>query len=199
MQGNQKSPNDMNGSAIKQQTTMGETIARFQLREISPERWAQIDAERRADDERRRMQDQDRVLKPLIDSIGQAYANSTLEGLEIYHSAQKPVLADLHQFQANVADHASRGEGLVLFGPSGCGKDHAAASIMLHAAREHLLGGLAVNVRDLAGADFPAAERIIERATSRGIAFVTLSDPGHLNEVASDRLYRIAKCRARAG
>ena len=169
------------------------------LLEVSPERDAQISAEIRAERDREHARQLDHIMRPLIESIGPAYAKATLDGMEIYHAAQKPIVSELQQFQSNIADHAKRGAGIVLYGPSGCGKDHAAASIMLHAAREHLLGGLSINLRDLSGADFPAAERIIERATNRSAAIVTLTDPGHLNDVASDRIYRIAEGRARAG
>lgn len=65
----------------------------------------------------------------LTDPMGRRYQDCTLENFQIADTAhafdaQRTVLAEVQKYAANIVERIKDGVGLVLYGPSGTGKDH---------------------------------------------------------------------------
>lgn len=57
--------------------------------------------------------------------VGPRYRNATLPGFEITHpEKQQPVVDAIKAYGENLPDEVTAGNGIVLYGPSGTGKDH---------------------------------------------------------------------------
>ncbi len=143
----------------------------------------------------------------LSGDLGLRYSRTrcSLESYRVYDPAQKPVLERLHRIIPTIADFASKGGGLLFFGPVGTGKDHLLAA-MLHAAAAEGVVCRWVNGQEVFGAfrdridsgkrDEDHFREMVE-PTVLGI-----SDPlppvGHLGAWDTANLYRLLDRRYRA-
>ena len=64
------------------------------------------------------------------ESIGTRYDSVTLESFEISNKTQQTAIDAIWRYVANIGDRTEQGEGLILFGPKGTGKDHLAISCL---------------------------------------------------------------------
>lgn len=134
-----------------------------------------------ADFQRRAVVSAFRRLNALRRSIGPRYAQCNLDNWEFTNdprerNEQQAVLARIHEFAEELPDVVKSGSGLFLHGPSGTGKDHLLAAVMLNAACK----GYWVNWQN--GLDFAATARdavteseMFKRLTRPSI--LGLSDP----------------------
>ena len=81
-----------------------------------------LDFERRQVAERRR----DFVLQ-----FGQRYAGCRLDNFEVTCGEQQKVVDAIREYGKTFGQHFRKGEGVVLFGPPGTGKDHLAAGLAI--------------------------------------------------------------------
>lgn len=57
--------------------------------------------------------------------VGPRYRDATIRGFEIAHpEKQRPVVDAIQAYGVNLPDEVTAGNGIVLYGPSGTGKDH---------------------------------------------------------------------------
>lgn len=131
------------------------------------------------------------------------YAGCTLENLQRYHASQDVAYQRIREYASNLPQRLANGESLILFGPKGSGKDHAAAGVIRPA---FMAGRTArrVNGPDLQGDSRDAmcgrdtSEReLVERYSTPD--WLWLSDPicpgGDLTSHQATILYRILEGR----
>lgn len=66
----------------------------------------------------------------LLRDIGQRYAGVRLGNFQVETDTQKRALAQLHAFCDSIEERTEAGQGLVLTGPKGTGKDHLAVACL---------------------------------------------------------------------
>lgn len=76
-------------------------------------------------------------LRDLLSELGSLYAGCTLKNYSIEHAGQREVVAALQEYSCNMANEVAVGHGIVLFGPSGTGKDHLLAALSKKAVEDH--------------------------------------------------------------
>jgi DNA replication protein DnaC len=136
--------------------------------------------------------------RAFIRDRGERYSDCRLNNFDQSHDAQKRAVADLTDYCRNVTDRIADGDGVVLFGPKGTGKDHLIVAL----CRQAILSGQRVvwqNGMDLFGdirdaMDGGEAERaLVHRLVSPDVLY--LSDPlppvGNLSEFQASMLFRI--------
>jgi DNA replication protein DnaC len=74
-----------------------------------------------------------RRLAEFKTNMGRLHADSTFDNYKIEHPGQREVIDALRTYQADLGSELLAGHGIVLFGPSGTGKDHLLAALA-HAA-----------------------------------------------------------------
>ena len=140
-----------------------------------------------------------------IGGHGTRYGACSFDSYHQSHPAQKAVLDDLRRYAGNLAEHVAKGQGIVLFGPSGTGKDHLCIALARVAVGQdrsvawtcgpNLFGAF----RSAMSTDTPE-DNLIEPLTSPDI--LILSDPvppgGTLTEFQAATLYRIVDARYNA-
>ncbi len=96
--------------------------------------------QRRAREAEERERERRQLIKPLAADLGARYAEgrARLENFEVYHPAQAEVLGRLRAIRATWPEALQRGEGLILMGTVGTGKDHLQAALLYDAARHGL-------------------------------------------------------------
>lgn len=130
---------------------------------------------------------------------GARYQNCRLSNFEVGKDGQEEALQVIMWYAKNMADHVTRGRGLILFGPRGSGKDHiasalATAAIMHHAFDVDWVNGMELfgRVRDSFDGKEDEAD-IVRDFVRRQILY--LSDPlppsGSLTEFQATFLFRI--------
>jgi DNA replication protein DnaC len=86
-----------------------------------------------------------RRLRKLLDEVGCRYHSATLDNFRVEDDAQRPAIQSLRQYAAAMPARVDAGEGVVLLGPAGTGKDH----LLVGLARLALLDwGLTVRAVD---------------------------------------------------
>lgn len=68
-------------------------------------------------------------LRGFYGERGRRYANCRLSTFACEHDTQREVVSRLRSYCENVAEHVRKGEGLILFGPKGTGKDHLLCAV----------------------------------------------------------------------
>jgi len=137
-------------------------------------------------------------------SIGPRYTSVTLESFEISNETQQTAIDAIWRYVASIGDKTEQGEGLILFGPKGTGKDHLAISCLRkvkelgYTTRAEFGESLFQRFRDSIGTD--ASERdLIKVFTTPDVLF--LSDPvpasGALSDHQKSVLMRIIDRRYR--
>ena len=68
--------------------------------------------------------------RQIVTQLGPRYARCTLDGYSIYDNAQRTVMEQLRDIEANMPDRLCDGSGIVLYGKPGTGKDHLLVALM---------------------------------------------------------------------
>lgn len=159
----------------------------------------------RQERDRQRRSAQSQCWREIITTFGRRYENASLGNFDVYDDKQAAVIGALKHFGERLQSHAELGDGLVLYGPSGTGKDHLLAALMRHAIFHHdmrvewvdgmVLYGM---MRDAIGKDEPE-ERVLRRFINAKI--LAVSDPvpptGALTDFQASTLFRIIDARYR--
>ena len=142
----------------------------------------------------------------LVKRLGCRYQNCTLEGYKIYAPAQRDVVDAVRSYGDRLPELVRAGQGLLLFGSVGTGKDHLMAYLMRRAVAEHGFLSLSwINGIDWYGAN---RDRIDEgRSEAEAVrlltlpAIVAISDPvpswSTMRPYQIEMLYRVLDGRAR--
>jgi len=128
-----------NGSAMtktppKLPAAIAEAIDRVcQRAEAAGDRAAKLAAER----EEERRAETARWWMRLIEDAGRRYSKCRLENFQATTVAQKRVLEKIAQYKKAMAEKVKRGQNLILFGPTGTGKDHLLVGLAHEAIFAH--------------------------------------------------------------
>jgi DNA replication protein DnaC len=165
-------------------------------------------AREQADQEQRRQQELARrgiEWERFVSLVGQRYAGCTAKTFETATDAQRKALAELRDYARDFQANAEVGKNVILFGPTGTGKDHLAVALA-----RHVLLGTGVSVDFITGMDLYARmrkamgddeseDRVLDRFKAAGV--LLLSDPlppsGPLTEYQTTVLYRLVDSRYR--
>ena len=189
-------------------------MAFFEAKPLTPEETE----ERRKRDELRRQESEEYEKRDIqrkrwdawhrvIRHAGDRYSTTSFDNYEVSHPEQAAVVDDLKEYSKAVGDNVTASRGVVLFGPSGTGKDHlllAMARIAIGvdilsvhwACGQELFGG----ARDLIGGN--GTERDFVKQYTRPTILI-LSDPlpvsGALTDFQAGLISRIVDGRYRNG
>ncbi len=143
----------------------------------------------------------------VIRQAGKRYKDVGFPNYDVSHGEQAAVVDDLKEYAKDIADNVNAGKGVILFGPSGTGKDHlllalaraaiSADVLSVHwACGQELFGG----ARDLIGGNGSEYD-FIKQYTRPTI--LILSDPlpvsGSLTDFQAGLISRIVDGRYRNG
>lgn len=152
-------------------------------------------AEREAEREQYARADRWRAF---VQARGDRYRDCRLSNFEQSHDGQKRAVAALFDYCGNIGDRIADGEGVILFGPKGTGKDHLVMALC-RVAIAHGKHVVWQNGMDLFGdirdaIDKGEAERaLVHRLVSPDVLY--LSDPlppfGNVTEFQATMLFRI--------
>lgn len=100
-----------------------------------PEGWPVQRTQKPKADEHWKRTERQSNWKRLLQSIGDRYANATLENFDVYDDdgRQADAIASLREYRDTLAERVEDGEGIILFGPEGTGKDHLLCGLLRHA------------------------------------------------------------------
>jgi len=123
------------------------------------------------------------------------------EKTQLYIKSMRVAHSLVTTFVANIASHIKHGNGLVLYGPAGTGKDHLAIAAMRIASRQHRVYGrysrgvdLYSDIRKHQTSEFKVDHYI-------DTPLLVISDPvpprGSLSDAQADGLYEILDKRYR--
>ena len=134
----------------------------------------------------------------LVKNRGLRYKQCRLSNYDAHNEKQKQVIERLTKFAECIVDHTSSGNGVILFGPKGTGKDHLMMSMAFAATANHLKVHW-VNGADMRGdvRDQTRNDELEGDYASRLIRkqILWISDPlpvtGNLTDAQQDRLFRI--------
>jgi DNA replication protein DnaC len=184
---------------------LGDILHRRTLAEISAtmppltaEQIAARDAEQRDREAQREHYARHDRWRGLVKDRGERYGDCRLSNFAADTDSQKKSIADLTDYCGEITDRIADGEGLILYGPKGTGKDHLAMAVARVAilAGKHVLwqNGMDLfgDIRD--GMDNGDSERaLVKRLVSPDVLY--LSDPvppiGSLSEFQSTMMFRI--------
>jgi DNA replication protein DnaC len=145
-------------------------------------------------------------FRQLMLEVGSRYANCTLENFEVTNPAQRKVLEQVSQYANDMPARLEAGQGLVLFGPSGTGKDHLMVALMRKAILEHRksvrwLNGASLFAMFRDAMDSKTSEESLVKRLS-GPHVLVLSDPqpamGTLTPYQSQVLFQVIDERYRS-
>lgn len=130
-----------------------------------------------------------------------AYGECTLENYETNSAQQSEVKKQLISYRETIHERVDSGEGILLYGPSGTGKDHLAIGVIRAAVLEFDMTALRINgqewfgdIRDMIGASSDKRERDEINRLS-GPDMLLISDPlppiGPLSQHQATMLYRV--------
>jgi DNA replication protein DnaC len=128
--------------------TMDHVLAESCRKFASPKRTDQqpLTAEQLAEIERRRelytrknlTETKERVLNRFLECVGKRYESASFESYKITKPAQQKTVAKLQEYVREFSANMIDGKGVVLFGPSGTGKDHLLVASAREIIQEHL-------------------------------------------------------------
>lgn len=138
-------------------------------------------------------------------TIGQRHSGCTFGNYKIEHPGQQEVVSALRAYDDDMEAEVAEGNGVVLFGPSGTGKDHLLAALAKNAIRRHGIQVVWANGIDLYGElrdrirNDQAEAEWVAKMTKPAILYV--SDPipskGNLSDYQVVMLQRILDKRNR--
>ncbi len=152
--------------------------------------------DRRRDDSEKAHERRQRT-RELAEALGPRYspASTTLDGYEVYHPAQRPVLARVRAIIPELPKLVRAGRSLVFFGTIGTGKDYLLARLLYEALNAGLsakwAAGTKVFGKDTWLTAFPGSGDVLG-----------ISDPvlpvGHPADWEMPRLHKLVDARYRA-
>ncbi len=151
-------------------------------------------------------------------AIGRRYADSELENFRVTTDQQRKVVDALMDYDAHLVDRVLACSGVVLYGPSGTGKDHLLVGLAKQAIRRgfrvewvngpELFAKFRKYMKDREGDEwliekYGQGKVYGEGTPSRGLSHVLIvSDPvparGELSEFNTENLWRVIDARYRA-
>lgn len=151
----------------------------------------------------------EKMWKSLFTKLGSAYRDCWIENYQLYDDPtvamrQKKVVEDVTNYAKNLPAEIKSGRGVVLFGPSGTGKDHlltalARAAILKCGVSVRWVRGSAFCIESRQAMGIDAEESMISRYSLARILYI--SDPlppvGGLTPHQSAMLYEILDERNR--
>jgi DNA replication protein DnaC len=107
----------------------------------TPEDDAKVQAELQANEEAQRRSALEQARRQLERDLGERYSPSraSLETFAIYDDRQTEAIAKVKTFAANLPERVAQGQGLVLYGAVGTGKDHILAALLYQAISAGIL------------------------------------------------------------
>lgn len=165
-------------------------------------RWERAEVERNQREQRAEL---DRLMRVFYGVVVERYASRGLDSFHVSSPAQRAAVDACREYAATLEARRATGEGIVFYGPSGCGKDHLAMAVCREAIVRHRLECERVNgsewfgeIRDSMDSERPSTEkRIIERMCEPD--FLLVSDPlppvGALSQHQATMLYRAVESR----
>jgi len=161
-----------------------------------------IEEEKRRHDMRRRQ----RMFRELMGQMGKRYEGVRLSNYQVSHPGQKEVVDSLRKYGEKMLEEIAAGNGIVLFGSAGTGKDHLIIAMARYAILKHGLtvqwwNGLDLygQFRNTIGNDNQTEMGLIRELMNPDI--LVLSDPippaGQLTEFQASCLLRILDGRYR--
>lgn len=171
---------------------------RIKQRPLPPE----PDPEVAADEEKRRRV---QALQDFLRPLGKLHQDCRLGNFKCEHDGQQVVVDALREYAQDMPAEVERGAGIILYGPSGSGKDHLLSAMARVAILHHGLtvrwengADLFGEARDRISDDRPEAEWITKFATPD---ILYISDPlppsGGLTTFQTSLLQRILDRRLR--
>lgn len=168
---------------------------------------ADTEVRRRADEEQWRQHRLAIIQERFLAGVGKSYRQCSLDNFKVTDSAQRAVVRALKAYQENIRAEVAAGRGIVLYGPTGTGKDH----LLIGLGRVAVKHGLSVRWEygpDLAARCRAAmdSDELRENAIIRSLTgpdVLILSDPipirGDLSGYQATTLGRIIHQRDREG
>ena len=198
-------------------TTCAPRLAVSDFREVIARRYPHWADEPSASDEEQakqhaqaerhqQMRERQDAVHAFLRTVGTRYQDCRLENFEATLPAQKAAVARLSDYRDSLPDQVLAGNGIVLYGGAGSGKDHCLIGLARKAIAKYGMSigwtngaDLFARFRDSMDADTTEA-RIVKQYTTPRI--LILSDPvparGQLTDFQSATLLRIVDARYRA-
>lgn len=174
----------------------------FELPEPTAEETRLADEQARREERYREQGRREESLQVFFRSVGSRYMDCTLDNFETLGDAQKAeVVRKLRVYVSNLPTELACGGGVILFGPSGTGKDHLLAALSRIAIEQYGVDvrwrdclDLFGEVRDRIG-DGQSEAELVRRYAEPTILY--LSDPVDLTAHQSNVLKQIVDRRYR--
>ncbi len=177
------------------------------LPEPTPEQQAARDRELTAERQQERNKRKWEAWRRLTGPMGSRYADCTLQNFTIddtasHAAAQRTVLTQLEKYADDILERVGAGQGLLLYGPSGTGKDH----LLVGLARIAIANELSIKwvdgstlYRSMREGMGEAEEELVKRYIHPAVLY--LSDPippvGSLTPFQASTLFAIVDGRYR--
>lgn len=179
------------------------------LRPLTAKEREQLDAERVIRETQERKAQWDERRRIFVGQFGRRYANCTFDSFRIADEGslaarQRAVLDSLQAYAGDMRRNVSNGFGVVLYGPSGTGKDHLLTAMLIRAFDD------GAKIKWINGMDFFAdvrdriSDSLSEQELVRGLVepdILAISDPlpptGPVSPFQAQVLFRVLDRRYR--
>lgn len=141
----------------------------------TPEEQAKQEAEQEAREAEVEQEKLNKRLSELLYPAGNRYWKCTLENFVVEHPGQQAVVDALVEYRTQLQENVKAGVGIVLFGPTGTGKDHLLVALGRFAIEKHGLTVAWVYGPDLAACPFDRMDSTVSQYTYPSV--LILSDP----------------------
>lgn len=177
------------------------TLTQEETPEVTQEAFRRL-AEKKENDVHQKKQT---IFHSLMREVGARYRDCRMENYDIQTQAQKDVVNALDEYAADMPRNVQEGNGLLLYGSSGTGKDHLLIALARDAIRDHgtefrWTNGMTMfgNFRDGIGEERSEVQTVRDYASPE---VLILSDPlppiGTLSQYQASMLMRILDERNR--